>query len=334
MSDQSVNTSVSSETANPSNTSQVEQKSQNLETQETENYENVDLSGTHGHSTEEAIDADPNLTKKQKEEAKKTLRKLKIKFNNKEYEEELPFEIPDDPEVVEFMKNKLQMAKLAHQKAQEYSQLDREAREFIELLKTNPRAILEDPRIGIDLKKLAAEIVQEEIENAKKTPEQLEKERLEKELQALKEQYEREKMEAQKKEFERLQAQEFERYDREIQGALESAQLPKSPYIVKKIADYLYIGLQNGIDLSPKDVIPIVREEIEQEIKDYLNSLKEDEIEKVINKDLFDKYRKKQLAKAKNKPPIPLKSQIKDVGEKIEKPKQEKPKTYKEIFGF
>lgn len=333
MSEQSLNTSVSPETNNQSNTSQIEQKSQ-IESQETENYENVDLSGTHGHTTEEAIDADPNLTKKQKEEAKKTLRKLKIKFNNKEYEEELPFEIPDDPEVVEFMKNKLQMAKLAHQKAQEYAQLDREAREFIELLRTNPRAILEDPRIGIDLKKLAAEIVQEEIENAKKTPEQLEKERLEKELQALKEQYEREKLEAQKREFERLQAQEFERYDREIQTALDYAQLPKSPYVVKKIADYLYVGLQNGIDLSPKDVIPLVREEISEEIKDYINSLKEDEIEKIISKDLFDKYRKNQLAKAKNKPPIPLKSQIKDVGEKIEKPKQEKPKTYKEIFGF
>ena len=99
----------------------------------------------------------------------KRLKKLKIKYNGKEYEEELPFEIDDNPEVVEYMKKQLQMAKMSQSKAQELSNMQKEVEAFINELRKNPRKILSNPDIGVDVKELVNEILQEEIENSQKS---------------------------------------------------------------------------------------------------------------------------------------------------------------------
>ena len=52
------------------------------------------------------------------EQARK-LNALRLKVDGQELEEELPFEIPDDPEAVEYMTRQLQMAKMGSKRAQE-----------------------------------------------------------------------------------------------------------------------------------------------------------------------------------------------------------------------
>lgn len=275
----------------------------------------------------------PTATKAEKKAAQKTLKKLTLKIDGQEIEEELPFEIPDDPKAIEYMKRELQMGRMGQKRAQEKASIEKEVVKFIEELRKNPRKALSDPAIGLDVKKLATEIIEEEIENAKKSPEQLEKEKLQAELQALKEEREKEKKEAEEKEMARLQEEAYERYDMLMSQTLEKSDLPKTAAVVKKMADYMLIGLQAGKDVTPDDVLPIVREEIIEDYKQLLNSLPDDEIEKFIGKERINSIRKKSIAKAKQAPAaVKAAAKTADTGKvKIEEKQKEKV-TFKDFF--
>jgi len=299
----------------------------------TEVLESQELSGAEGGAVEALQDQVENGTPKQQAVAKKMLKSLKIKFNGREYDEALPFEIPDDEASVKYMREKLQMGRLASSKSQEYSTLEKEVKAFVDELKKNPRKALANPAIGVDVKKLAQEIIEEEIDNASKSPEQLEHEKLTSELKALKEEREKEKEESRQQQFERLQEQEYERYDTAMSKALEGSSLPKSPYVIKKMADYMLMGIQEGMDLQPEDVLPIVEAEMQNDLKEMFALMPEDVIEALVGKDVINKIRKKSIAKAKGQPPIPVKSSVRDVAAE---PKREvkEPVNYKKFFGI
>jgi len=248
----------------------------------------------------EQVLTDPNATKAEKAPAQTMPKGLKIKFNGKEYDEELPFEIPDTPEAMKYMQNKLQMDKLARVKSQESANQQKMITEFMDALKKNPRKVLSDPSIGVDLKRIAAELIEEEIENSKKSPEQIEREKLENELKAMKEEREKEKEEFNKRELDRLQQQEFERYDMLMSKAIEKSDLPKSPYIIKKMADYMLMGLQKGIDVTPDDVLPLIREEMQNDLKEMFAVMPEEIIESIVGKENLNRIRKKNLQRAKS----------------------------------
>lgn len=279
-----------------------------------------------------ALEDKANLTKSEK----KMLKELKIKFNGKEFTEKLPFEIPDDEDSREYMSKQLQMSRMAQAKAQEYATLRKQTDALIDELRKNPRKILSDPAIGVDLKKFAAEFIEEELKNAEKSPEQLEREALQRELEELKAQREKEKEEFRNKELERMTNEATERYDQQISAALSASDLPKSPYVVKKIADYMYMGIEAGYDISPADILPLVRDEIHNDIKEMFGAMPEDVIENMIGKDVFTKVRKKNIAKAKEKQaPAPLKSSVQDVGaKKVEAPKVAEKIPFKKFFGY
>ncbi len=285
-----------------------------------------------GDLTADLKDQAVNGTPKEKVEAKKMLKKLKIKFNGREYEEDLPFEIPDDEASVKYMRDKLQMDRLARSKAQDYSTLEREVQDFVNELKKNPKKALSNPAIGMDLKKLAQEIIEEEIENSTKSPELLAKEQLEAELKALKEEREQEKTEAQRRELEALQEKEFERYDQAVSKALEGSKLPKSPYIVKKMADMMLMGLQEGLDVQPEDVIPLIEAEMQNDLKEMFAVMPDEVIEALVGKDVIGRIRKKSIAKGKGIPPTPLKAAVKDVGTTSVKKEPAKKMSYKDFF--
>jgi hypothetical protein len=323
-------------TGAPSSTAPVESSGESTEQSQELGQEGVESSG-EGNLVADLKDQAENGSPAQKAEAKKMLKSLKIKFNGREYEETLPFEIPDDEESRDYMARQLQMSKLAQSKSQEYSQLEKEVRAFVEELRKNPKKALSNPSIGIDVKKLAAEIIEEEIENSQKSPEQLEREKLENELKALKEEREREKEELKQKELERLQEQEYERYDMLMSQALEGSKLPKTPYVIKKMADYMLLGLQEGIDVTPQDVLPLVEQEMQNDLKEMFGVMPDEVIESIVGKDVINRIRKKNVAKVKagtQAPPTPIKNQMKDVQSDPEKKDGQKKISMKNFFGI
>lgn len=248
---------------------------------------------------------DPNAqeaVEEHKAEVAKKIRKLKLKVDGKEFDEDLPFEIDDKPEIVEYLQKQLQLSKVSQKRMSEASEYKKQldsVGKFLAEAKENPLKMRELMKeLGADEKALAAAIIEEEIERSKKSPEQLEKEKIEAELRSLKEDREKEKKDYESREFDRLQQQEAERYDTMISSSLEKSDLPKSPYVVKKVAEYMLLGLQNGIDVSADDIIPLVREEVQSDIRQMFSVMPEEVIESVIGKDTLKRLRKRNIAKA------------------------------------
>jgi len=269
----------------------------------------------------------PEASKEQAKVEKALKKKLRLKVDGREIEDEIDLENEDE------LVKKLQFAHVAQKRIAEKAQLEKEVREFIDLLRKDPRKVLSDPNLGIDLKELAKAVIQEDMENSLKSPEVLEKEKLEKELRDLKDKADKDREDFKKKELQRLEEREFERYDNLMQQALEKSDLPKSEYVVKKMADYMLLGLQNDMDLTPEDVLPLVRDEIFSDIKSMFSVMPEKVIEEILGKDVLGKLRKKAVAKAKT--PIPTGKIAADTGEKSKKNDKADKKigTFRDYFG-
>lgn len=289
----------------------------------TENIESTNLNEELGES-----ETKPNVV-----ETRKKLNKLQLKVDGVTEDMELPFEIDDDPKVVEWMTKNLQMSKMANKRAQEKALFEKEVASFLQELKTNPKKALSNKAIGIDVKKFAQDIIEEEIAQMQKSPEQVEKERLENELKELKERMEREKEEFRQKELERHQEQEWQRYDSLFTKALETAELPKTPYTTKKMADTMLAALDEGIQVEPADIVGIVKEEILKDIEDMFSAMPSEVVSKIVGKKHLDNIRKTNLSKAKEKMEIDNKKKVEDVAKKPAAPSAPAKKmSYSEFF--
>lgn len=289
----------------------------------TENIESTNLNEELGES-----ETKPNVV-----ETRKKLNKLQLKVDGVTEDMELPFEIDDDPKVVEWMTKNLQMSKMANKRAQEKALFEKEVVSFIQELKTNPKKALSNKAIGLDVKKFAQDIIEEEIAQMQKSPEQVEKERLENELKELKERMEREKEEFRQKELERYQEQEWQRYDSLFTKALETAELPKTPYTTKKMADTMLAALDEGIQVEPVDIVGIVKEEILKDIEDMFSAMPSEVVSKIIGKKHLDNIRKTNLSKAKEKMEVDNKKKVEDVAKKpVTQTTPAKKMSYSEFF--
>ena len=266
----------------------------------------------------------------QKAEARR-IRELKLKVHGEEITEELPFEIEENPEVVEYLTKQLQLSKAAQRAMQENSTFKSQVNQFVKDLKSNTKAKLVE--LGIDPKEFAAQVIEEEIKKAQMSPEQLKQMEMEQELNRLREESRLKEEQFNQRELERLREIEFEKIDAQMSTALENSDLPKQPRVVRRIAEYMLIGANNGINLTPEDVLPLVREEFLTELKEILNVLPEDKAEEFIGKEVLNRFRKKNISKAKQTP-ASVKSGIKDVGVKKTEEKPSSNVNYKQFFGF
>ena len=266
----------------------------------------------------------------------KRLSKLKLKVHGQEFEEELPFEIDEDPEVIDYLTKNLQLGKAAQRAMQEKASYEQQVKHFFQGMKSNTREYL--MQMGIDPKEFAAQVIEEEIKKAQLTPEQLQAMELQEELKKEKEARLREKDEYERQEFERIQQIEYERIDNQMSEALETSDLPKTPYVVRKMAEYMLLGAKRNIDLSAKDVLPLVREELLGDLKTIINSLGEDAAEEFIGKEVMTRFRKRNIAKAKagQVTPATAKASIKEVVNNSSKQssKSADKVDYKKFFGF
>jgi hypothetical protein len=86
----------------------------------------------------DAIQREPQTQEQKIEEQKQEARKikaLKLKVYGQEIDEELPFEIDDNPEVVEYLTKQLQMSKAAQRAMQEKGSFEKQVQAFFENLK-------------------------------------------------------------------------------------------------------------------------------------------------------------------------------------------------------
>lgn len=268
-------------------------------------------------------------------EAKKMLKELEIKFNGKSEKVSLPFEVPE--EHADFMRRHLQMSKMGQTKAQEAAAWERDTMQFINDLKTNPRKVLSNPNLGVDLKAIAAEILEEELANAQKTPEELEREEYKRKLA------EYEEKEAQReKEIEQMRKQKIvedahAQYDIAMSNAMEKYDIPKTPLAVYEMAHLMSLEIKRGFEPDMEVIAQMVEEKMNGGYSEHMKNLYKkspEKLKKLLGEDIFESERQARVAKIK-KTPVPVKQAAQDVANAEKKKEEPKKKVeYKDFFGI
>jgi len=336
---EATNSTPAPESSAPAAESTNTENTEVLETAEStdgsENIEDAEKTEENSDEQPESIEAASEKSSKEekKKEAAKKANKKKYKIKVDQKEEDLELDLDNEEEV----KKHLQLSRAAQKRMAEYSELKKEVSELIQRLTSDPLGVLADSEggLGMNVDDLVKGYVEKRLADMEKSPEQRAKEAMEAELKSLKDEKDKLAAEREKERKETALQNEIIKYDNLMTQALEKSEFKKpTPYIVKKMSDYLLLGVENNIDITPDDVLPLVREDIKSEIREFINSAPEDVIEEMFKKELFDRMRKKHVAKAKASPAPTHASSIKDAGGKSAQPKEVAKIDYKKYFGF
>lgn len=228
--------------------------------------------------------------------------KLKLKVDNEEIEESLPFEIDSSNAAqVEWLQRHLQMSKAASKRIEEAVVSKREAQQLIRALQEDPESVLRNPKIMGEEKfrEIAERYLTKELERQMMTPEQRKAHENEERLRKYEqdEQSRTKQVEGERaKQLETHYAQEFQKT---IIDALAASGLPKSPHNVKRMAAVMQKNLEHGLNLDAKHLASIVRDERMSEIVSILSEADPAQLLALLGEDVTNKIRKADLAKLK-----------------------------------
>jgi hypothetical protein len=260
-------------------------------------------------------------------------RKFKLKVGGKEIEEEL--DLNDNDSITRY----LQKAKAFDQKAEELALTRKETQQLLAALKENPSEVLR--MLGHDIDDLAYNHLKQAVEESKKTPEQIEIERIKKENEEFQNKLKGLEEEKQTAETERLRNEQASIIQNDILSALkenkESILSVEDPEIVGDVARAMHkLMLAGHEDVTVQDVLPIVEERYINKLRKRLELMDDGAVEKALGKTVTERLRKKRIQAAKKAEATTTANQIKETG--VTGKKQEAPvekKTYKEFFrGF
>ena len=218
-------------------------------------------------------------------------RKLKLKIDGEETEYDLSNE--------EQLKKDLQLSRAAQKRMQEASEVRRQAEDFINQLKKNPKALLTNPELGINFRELAEDYLAEQLQEEMLSPEEKQQREMERRLKEYETQEQERKQKEEQQRMQELEQKYAEDFQTQIISALEGSGLPKSPKTIKRMAELQYISLQQGIEANPKDLVEMVRESYVNEIKDLFGQSDGETLLKLMGDDVAKKIRQSDLKRVK-----------------------------------
>jgi hypothetical protein len=252
----------------------------------------VDTAEASDTELEEVVESDDASAAEKKEAAVELKKRMKFKINGKDVEREIDLNDEDT------LRELLQKGFAADERFQSASSIEKKMKQFAELLQNDPMEAL--IAAGHDPDKFTESYMKKRVEELAKSPEQLKVEQLQKEIE--KERRERQRLEDEKltAEQQKVEAEYSRQLDDEITSALTASELPKSAYVVKRIAENLMIGIEQGNeDITVQDVLPLVEKQIREEIRQMLDVMPEEVIERFLGDNVTGKLRKRRLAQAK-----------------------------------
>ena len=269
---------------------------------------------------------DESTTDEEKVEA---IRKLKLKVDGQEIEEELPFDLP--PEAVEYMQKQLQLAKVSQKRMQEKSEMEKNLENLAAKLDSDPIEFLKARGIDVDA------VMEGHLENLVKememSPEEKAQKEMERELEELRAKIKEEEEARQAAELAAQQEAAENALTEEIQSALDAHTiLPKDANTVRKMADLMLVADDHDITLSPKQAAEMLEKEAMRDAMSLLNSMDAEKLENFLGEENNKKLRGLRAKRAKKVSPV---SEVKSTGsekkESEKKDKKEKIK-YKDFF--
>lgn len=289
------NTTPVSEEQTPENSAEEVMESIDDGNQEevSENSEQISAEEATDEELEEVLDSEESTEEERAEAQEEMAKRLKLKI----YGQEEEFDLGNDDHI-ERLKELAQKGEGADRRFQEAAALKKQMEQFAQLIQQDPLKALE--AAGHDMEELSTKYLEQRINDMQKSPEQKRLEELEKEIEA--ERKKNESLQKAKQEEEQARAQEeySRQLDTEITDALGSSELPKSPYVVKRIAENLMLAMDNGYeDVTVSDILPIVKKQIQGEIREMFEAMPEDVIEKTLGNNVSTKLRKRRLSRQK-----------------------------------
>lgn len=239
-------------------------------------------------------------------------KKYNLKVNGKAKDVEI--DLSNDAEVQKY----LQKAIAADEKFQEAAITRKQMEYLVDQLRTNPLAVLQHEALGINVKELAQKVMEQEIQDLAKTPEQKRIEELEKALKAKEEKEKESEEQRMQEQRARMELEQAQALDDSISEAIGAANVPKTPYVVKQVVNALISAVEMGyVGVTAKDVMPYVEDQITREMQEMHGAGSDEFLEKLVGKKRLDGYRKARVSKAKNATEAPtttLKQAIQDAG--------------------
>jgi hypothetical protein len=223
---------------------------------------------------------------------------FKFKANGEEKEVTLDWNNKED------IIKRLQMAEAAPSAMHRAAEIEKAYKNDVQALKDDFWGMAE--KAGHDPDALAEARIQAQIERLQMSPEQVAQAERDAELQELREKVKKGEEDKQTAEFQKLQKQAEVDLEAEITEAISATtQLPKSPYVMKRVADAMSWfmdqedeqGQPKYPDISAKDVMPVVEKEMTSEIKDMLEGMPVEVLNAFLSEQVKGKLRAQRLAK-------------------------------------
>lgn len=238
--------------------------------------------------------------------AEKKLWKLKVDGK------EVDFDASDE----EVLKREVTKSLGAGKRFEEAATMRKEAEAFYAMLKRDPVRVLSDPRFGHDVKKLAEEIVWNNMQEAALTPEQRRQRDVDAELKKYKDAETASKAEAEKQQAAALQEHYEIDFNNKIMSALEAGGVPKTKGTVRRMAYYLQQAIGHNLDLTPTDLVAQVRKDYQEEHREMYATAEGDSLMSIVGEELAAKIRKADIKRLKTTQPEEHRKQAKQVPRK------------------
>lgn len=279
------------------------------------------------HAAEASIDAAQKKGDISKSEAQALKKKLKLKVDGQEIEEEVDFNDEEN------LKKHFQKSKAFDKRVQEFQSYKAQVDQLLKMLEEDPESVLE--KMGKNVDELAEKRLTRRVEEAKKSPEQIEREKMEQELKELRDAKKKADDDRKNAELERMRNEQAQQIETDISAALDSAKsiLPKkNPLVLQRITSTMLMAMKNGYpNVTAKDVIPLVEKQWKQELQDFFNVLPEDTLEMLVGKNNFDRVRKTRVAQQRAKTQT-AKQVAQDTGAKPVVEEKKQPKRMRDFF--
>lgn len=235
---------------------------------------------------------------KEQKALEKAIKAYEIKVNGKSKKVEL--DLNDEASIKKY----LEKAEGAQEKFQEAALYRKQAEQLVEMLQKDPLSILRNPALGIDVKKLAEMVLDEQLQEASLSPEQKRIKELESALT------EREKKEKDLKDAkdaedkQRLTREMYVKAEQDMMQALDTSSIGASPYAVRRVADMMSALIEEGYEgVEIKDIMPFAERVILQELGGHIQKHRDPtKLEKLLGKDVLKEYRKSKISAVKKTP--------------------------------
>ena len=215
--------------------------------------------------------------------------KVKLKVDGKD------MEVPVEQLVKDYNLKQASMKRF-----EEAAQVRKQAEQLIEQLFTDPESFLDHPKLrekGLSKRQIAEQILKREIEREMMSPEQLRQQEVETELEQLRREKAEREQAKKREEYERTKQAAEHKYSTKFQEALEAAKLPKTPFTVKRLAEYQRQALRAGYDLSAAELGELVADEVRGELSEVTSHLDAETLINIFGEDIAKKIREYDLTK-------------------------------------